>query len=255
MIGTQSTKYTSGMAFILFAPFLLSNAVAATVWDLKTDWSDSSNPNGSWSYNSDATPLPHISGSTLPGGALASQAGWAACSSCRGFWFKATLQPPNTDWQVGDVVVHTQDQYANPYNHAANVTWTSPLTGTVSITGGLWMDNFFPARGNQWNLYVKGVLVSSGLLSGTDPYDRNSPFSLLAGSGGALPLTNISVSSGDAVKLEMVRTTFDGFFIGTNLTISAVPEPANLAMWLTGLAGVGFTLYRRGVVAPGLSAA
>lgn len=215
---------------------LSGNAVAASIWDLKNDWSDTTNPNGPWSLNSDSTSLPHISGSTLPGGVLVSQPGWAACSSCRGFWFKAAFEPSNIDWKTGDIVLHTQDQFSNPYDHAANVTWSSPLSGVISIAGSVWMDDFFAARGNQWNLYLKGVLVSTGTLSGTDIYDRANPYSLLTGSGGATPLSAVSVVSGDVIKLEIVRTTFDGFFVGTNLTVSAVPEPGTNAFLLLGIA-------------------
>lgn len=230
-----------------------SSAGAATVWDLKSDWSETSNPNGPWSYNNDSSPLPHISGSTLPGGAFTSQPGWAACSNCRGFWFQAAVLPPGVDWQLGDIIVHTQDQYGNPYDHEANVTWTSPITGTIDVTGSVWMDHAYPARGNQWNLYVKGELVSSGTLSGTDSYDRSSPFLLSAGSGGINPLKGIHVDAGDIVELQLVRTTVNGYFIGTNLTISAVPENGTVALFCAGLAAITArrTIVRHGKPRPG----
>lgn len=215
-------------------------AIAQT-WNLRTDWSETANPNGPWSLNAGTTPLPHISGSTLPGGALVNQPGWAPCSSCRGFWFKAVVTPPNTDWLLGDIVVHTQDQANQP---AANVTWTSPVNGFASLAGSVWMDDFFSARGNQWNLYIKGALVSSGQLSGTDPYSRSSPFNLAAGSGGASPLQNIPVSVGDVFTLEVVRTTFDGYFIGTELSVTAVPEPTALLMMVFGVAFLTVTRNR-----------
>lgn len=203
----------------------------ALTWNLQTDWSETANPNGPWSLNAGNTSLPHISGSTLPGGALVAQPGWALCDSCRGFWFKAIVTPPNTDWLLGDIVVHTQDQGSQP---PANVTWTSPVSGFASVSGSVWMDDFFPSRGNQWNLYIKGVLASSGQLTGTDPYSRSSPFNLATGSGGVAPLLNIPVNVGDIISLELVRTTSDGFFIGTNLSVSAVPEPTTLIMMMIG---------------------
>lgn len=219
-------------------------ASAGLSWDLRRDWSDSANPNGPWSYNNDNTTLTHIGGSTLPGGALVSQPGWASCSSCRGFWFKSSIVPINVDWKIGDIIVHTQDQYISPYDHAANVTWTSPISGMINIIGNVWMDDYYAARGNQWNLYIKGILASSGQLSGSDAYDRDHPFSLLTGSGGASPFFDVAVSIGDIVKLEIVRTTFDGFFVAEDLTISTVAEPrptpeaATLLLALFGLSAI-----------------
>lgn len=227
-------KWAKLLRLFAVSAFAALPAIAvAQTWNLRTDWSETANPNGPWSLNAGATPLPHISGSTLPGGTLTNQPGWAPCSDCRGFWFKAVVTPPNTDWLLGDVVVHTQDQGNQP---AANVTWTSPVNGFASVSGSVWMDDFFSARGNQWNLYIKGALVSSGQLSGTDPYSRSSPFNLAAGSGGGSPLLNIPVNVGDVVNLELVRTTFDGYFIGTELSVSAVPESTTLLMMTLGIA-------------------
>lgn len=224
------------LACVLFTG--LVPAYAASVWDLRTDWSDTNNPNGAWSLNSDSNPLPHIAATSL-WNANPPQGGWAACSSCRGFWFMATSAPSLNDWQVGDVLVHTQDQFGNPYDHDANVTWTSPISGVVNISGSVWMDDFFRLRGNQWNLYVKGTLVSNGLLSGADSFSRSAPFLLSTGSGGAGPLANIQVAPGDVIELQIVRTTFDGFFVGTNLTVSAVvPEPSTYLLMCLGFAFV-----------------
>jgi hypothetical protein len=232
---SQSLPFRIGLAAILF--FLAFPSVAQT-FDLKADWSDSANPNGVWLYRAGSTVLPHVT--SWPVGGFVSQQGWANGSSLP-FWFQSTETPSFAhDWQTGDVVVHTQDDFNGSGNGTANVVWVSPISGTIDITGGVWEGRDIGSfggglRGNQWNLYVKGQLVSTGTISGGDPYSRANPFTFSLGSGGPIALNDIPVALGDTVTLELVRTSVDGDFVGVNLAIAAVPEPSQAALLAVGV--------------------
>ena len=41
---------------------------------------------------------------------------------------------------------------------------------------------------------------------------------------------NVPVSVGDEIVLEVVRTSVDGYFVGTNLTVTTVPEPSGFGL-------------------------
>jgi hypothetical protein len=221
---------------------------AVVTYDLKTDWSDVSNPNGVWSYNEGSNALPHVAAwdPTEEGG---TQPAWAVSGdgSTMEFdpvWFKSVLNEPfSHDWQVGDVVVHTTD--ANGIGHGpADVTWTSPLKGTVDIAGGVWMgrDIF---RGNHWTLSLNGTPLSGGDIFSGDPYDRASPYNFAAGSGGASVLSDVPVNIGDIITLQIMKTFEQGDFVGVNLTVAAIPEPSSIALCFVAATGLSIGLRRK----------
>ncbi len=68
-----------------------------------------------------------------------------------------------------------------PRNNPANESWTSPRTGRIDISGGVWEgrdegDFGGGFRGNQWNLYVREILISTGTVEGGDAYSSANPF-------------------------------------------------------------------------------
>jgi len=200
----------------------------AIAYDLRTDWSNLANPNGAWSYNAGAVALPYTA--SWPGDLFsAPQPGWGGTvpfSTLVPVWFRSSATPlsiPGFDWQIGDVVVHTQDEVSGPGLGLANVTWISPLSGTIDISGAAWMGRD-AGRADQWSVLVRNALVSQGDISSGDPYNRTSPFDFATGSGGAGALQTIPVSAGDVVELRVIRTTFFGDYVGLNLTIQATPS-------------------------------
>ncbi len=224
--------------------------VRAVTYDLNADWSDVSNPNGVWSYNEGSNAMPHVAAwdPTDEGG---TQPAWAVSGvkSSQEFlpvWFKSVLNEPFThDWTIGDVVTHTTD--ANGIGHGpANVTWTSPVIGTVDISGGVWMarDVF---RGNHWTLSLNGVPLTGGDIFSGDSFNRASPFNFAAGSGGASVLNNVPVTIGDVITLQIVKTSEQGDFVGVNFTIAAaaIPEPSSLALCTIAAAGLSLGLRRK----------
>jgi probable HAF family extracellular repeat protein len=210
----------------------------AAVFDLNANWSDTTNPNGPWSYNEGNNVLSnHVN--AWEQSLSYQQPAWADSETGTDrlpAWFKATGVEPGMDWQIGDIVVHTHD-YANGVgNGTANLTWRSPLDGTADVSGFVWIARDI-GRAETWDLYLNEILLTSGEIFSGDPYDRANPFYFSDGSNGPTAITNLVVRSGDVLKLEFVSEyTNAGDFVGVNLTVTAVPEPATLGLLAAGLA-------------------
>jgi hypothetical protein len=205
---------------------------AQSSFDLRLDWSNTSNPNGAWRYRQ--------------GTSLLTSGTWSSDFSPQPAWLGTSpsviLRTQSTagfDVLVGDVVLHT----ANGANPLVNVQWTSPSAGTVDVSGGVWMIRDI-GRSNSWALSHNAGQLSTGALSSGDPYNRSSPFSLDAGSGGAI--NALPVLAGDTLQLTFQQTTGGtGDYVGVNFTITfaAVPEPSTVAFVLLGAGAVYW--YRR----------
>ncbi len=250
MLGDATMRFTGWIVLILAWLCVLPAARAGSVADLAADWSDSNNPNtasfGTWTYRQGSSPLPEVPNWNGAGtvGFTQTQPAWAPSNTAGDFLpgeFKARSVPNSAgvDWQVGDVVVHTTDPANGASNGPANFLWTSPNSGTVTISGDVWAAATLSGRNNAWSLLVNGVVVSSG--TNIDGYDRSSPFLFSDGTGGTAALTQ-QVTAGSTIDLEITRTTSLGYFVGANLTIteSSVPEPNGLI--LGGLAVSAFAI-------------
>src|SRR5579872_354466 len=133
-----------GVAMSFFTRFLilfgtLAGTVNATVYDLSSNWSSSSNPNGPWSFNQGATPLPFVPNFNFGNTGWASscnQPAWAPSNATGGYipvFLKVdacVATTENTEYPLanvvpGDVWVHTVDGFnGNPSLGAANVQFT-----------------------------------------------------------------------------------------------------------------------------------
>ena len=83
------------------------------------------------------------------------QPAWASSNALGSFLpveFKATQALNN--WQVGDVVVATTDPTNSLASGPANILWTSPTGGTVTISGSVWAANIISGRDDDWSLLV-----------------------------------------------------------------------------------------------------
>ncbi len=217
-------------------------------FDLTAQWSDTANPNGPWSYNQGTTPLPAQT-SWLPGSYPIPQPCWAVSATGLGHvpvWIKQRSLPTGVsicgpvpvsivDACVGDVIVHSTDG-SSVGSANANVTWTSPLVGAIDICGGVWMMRDI-GRANTWRLHKNGLLISQGTVFSGDPYSRASPFPLSQGSGGSAALSGLPVTTGDVIRLEIVKASSAGDFCGVTLTISqSSTAPTSCA---AGTVGIG----------------
>jgi len=227
-------KHTIPCLLALAAFLVGSHAHANLVFDLADDFSLASNPNGTWAYRAGTTVL---TGQTSP----PSEIRWAVSSTNPPppFWNRTTISPVGAnDWQVGDVLGHSTNTPNEAALGLANVIWTAPEDGIIGITGRAWDAAHNAERNTDWSLTVDGVLVAE-LTTGVFGITRNdaaAQFSnnLLIGQ----TLEDIIIEAGDTIvfTLDAKGTTEAGHFVGTELTITYIPEPASLA--LLGLGGL-----------------
>jgi hypothetical protein len=232
---------------------VVPTASAASIADLAADWSDTSNPNpvafGTWSYRQGSSLLPEVANwngaNTV--GFTTTQPAWAPSNNAGDFLpgeFKARSVPSGVDWQVGDVVVHTTDTSNGDSNGPANFLWTSPITGTITISGDVWDARPLTGRDNSWSLLVNGTVVSSG--ASIDGTDRANPFLFSKGTGGTAALTE-QVVAGSTIDLQITATTAAGNFVGVSFTItgSAVPEPSSGVLGILASSALAMTALAR----------
>ena len=206
---------------ILFLASPICNA--EDVFDLSTDWSDSTNPNGEWTYREGSNALP------LVADWITEQSAWAPSADAGNFlpgWFRSTADGLiGLDLLTGDVAVHTTDSFNGAANGPANVIWTSPGAGTITIAGAVWMARDI-VRSNDWSLLHNGVPLTGGSISSGDPFDRANPFDFAGGSGGAAVLQDIPVLKGDVIELEIIKSSTSTFgdFVGVILQITLMPQ-------------------------------
>jgi hypothetical protein len=210
---------------------LMGNAIAAgtnsngrQIYDLKRDWSNTSNPNGLWSYNLNTAPVSQFQ--TFWWG----QAGWGYSEIGEGSFFKAgpyptgvtdpwgSMVPPPHDWRVGDVVLAALSPSYGGDSTFVNVTWTSPGDGTIDISGGAWDAEIFPDRDMSWSLMVGGNTVAQrSSVRGIFRKEKSAQFK--ANRTVKHPLTRIPVTQGEVVEFQLVATTYYGHFVGLDETI------------------------------------
>jgi hypothetical protein len=232
----RSTNLLCPLAGTLCALALLPSAVSAQVlvFDLKTDWSDTTNPNGAWTYaaggivNSSSSPSPL--GSVVRGSDPWStpQVSWGDLPG----WFRSNgTEQFAHDWQAGDIIAHSGE---------IAVIWTSPGTGTVDITAGIWATRDI-GRIN----YAALLAVNPGLDFLGDAFVGAGQALSSRENPAIVSAENYPVVAGQQIVLEI--PSYDvGDYAGVNLTIefTPVPEPEHWAA-LSGLALAAFGVRQR----------
>jgi hypothetical protein len=179
-----------GAVLALLVLTLTANA-AIQVYDLKTDWSDTQNPNGAWSYRS------LYYGELMINDPFA----WASASYPNEGWIRKITSSSVVPGylEVGDVSLGT------PYGLQVFPRWTAPASGTITISATMWQVN------PDMLSFVYIVLLHNGSLLQEHPGGalgtRTSPDELLA--------LNVPVQAGDTIDLSCQEGV-----IGLNFTVN-----------------------------------
>jgi len=207
---------------------------ADVVFDLAADWSDTTNPNGVWSYNKrSGTPFTnHVddwdaahlnwfdTAQPAWADAIPQQAGHVP------LWMKiASENNVGADWPIGSVVMHGVE---GPQPAVwPGVTWTSPIDGMIQISGGVWMSGV-SERSMLWQIVRDAEMKTEGTIAGSTPYSSSTPFDFADGSGGLAALT-MPVSEGTVITFQADKAPSSPLAagLGVNLTITAtaIPKP------------------------------
>jgi hypothetical protein len=240
----------------LMAVFCASIANAVT-YDLKSDWINASNPNGSWAFYQGITLLPYQSDYDKYHIYVADQQAWANAQfdptvdynnvGHVPVWMKASKDSvwgSGSDVLAGDIILHPSydGSTQSPYGEG-NVTWTSNLTGTATIHGNVWYTGVLD-RSDDWNLYLGTTELAGGTVYYNDGHPRSNPYTF----GDFI----VSVNPGDVLTFTAFGTNGGvPYFLGVNLTIdvtpAAVPLPPSLMLLGSGLLGLtGWRRIRKG---------
>lgn len=224
---------------LVWAVSISWTASAGTLsFSLSADWSNTSDPNGPWSYNQGSVPLPLVPDWTPIGGC--NQPAWAPSSNAGNF-LPALMQANSCTANLlvaqstagnvkpGDILMHTVDPYnGTPALGVGNFLFKLPGgdNGEYEISGMVWDAGwaYGTARPQGWELLANGVEEASGLLSGIVPRSGAETFDVFA-----------NLIAGETVDLELYEApgAAAGYFVGTNMSItevSATPEPSTFAL-------------------------
>jgi hypothetical protein len=231
----NNTKSLASIALLALSLSVTVTANAAIqVYDLNTDWSETQNPNGAWSYRQGDTLL------------INNPSPWVARDYASSYLFGATVLEKiaggpraygpwmygyfgeNQNLQEGDVVFVP--------GAGGNILWTAPADGTIDISGIIWWAYDYicsaDSVASSWKLSRNGTLLSGGDVEypPCDGNSRDNPFHFSTGSDGAAALQNISVKAGDQIVLTSSKYEppfYGGEPLGVNLTITLTTASAD----------------------------
>ena len=209
---------------------LTANSDAAS-YDLSTDWSDTINPNSTWSY--------------LVDGDVASAGGARS-----GDVFHAPGAPPiwgtsflgwSQDNGSADYFLDLQPGDVYGHSGVVAIDWTSPAAGFVDVVGSAWQLRNI-GRSNDWQVLLGDTLLVSGTISSGDGHSRAFPNSF--------SFMNLPVLPGEVLEFRAFgHQTFVGDYLGVALAVSTRPVPLPSGFWglVSALGALGY-LRRRSVL-------
>ncbi len=100
------------------------------------------------------------------------------------------------------------------------VRWTSPMAGSIQISGGLWAVRNLEKRVQKWQVRKNGLPLTSGQIGWSKTCTSAAPQPLAAGSGGPGALQT-AVRQGDRIELSLEVAAVCGDHIGVDLKIAA----------------------------------
>jgi hypothetical protein len=245
---------------LTIAALVGSTAAQAASYDLTTDFSNTNNKNGDWSYLYGAALLPHQPKPVAanPTNPAISPDGYFSTGSDLNTYtpdvFKAAANGSdaglkNSDFLSGDIIIHSPNDEANELK-PLSIVWTAPSAGTISnLIASVWYTHSSVDRSNDVSLTLAGVLLDSWVISktaGNDPnFDRTNPASFTGAS--------FSVNAGDLLSLSFLKTAGQQYGslngVAESFTFTAAvtptPIPASLPLLVTAIAGLGWIGHRR----------
>jgi len=248
-------RSTLAVACLAIGSLVGSAASQAATYNLATDYSNTANPNGVWSYLYDGNPLTHQASPTANGNPLipAIPAGGyfstgPDLNSNTPDVLKAAVNGSSAgetdlDFLAGDIVVHSP----NVASKALSIVWTAPSAGTISnLSLALWYAHSTVSRSNDVTFSVAGVNQNTFTTSPTNDFNRNAPGTLTGGI--------FNVNAGDLVTLSFLQSAGQSFgsltgvaesFDFAPVVVAATPLPAALPFFAASLAGLGWFGHRR----------
>jgi len=237
-------KVLKALALSVISLGVMSFAHAATItYNLSSDFSNSANPNGTWSFTRGTFPLVHF----LPGtpnaiNAVLADGYWGIGSDLNNNTPEvgrvtgdgsAASGYSNSDFLAGDVIVHSTNPGSGDH---VFINWTAPTNGTIDFSGSVWYAHSPVDRSNQVVVTLAGAVEGSATVN-----NANSRPNAIAFSGAGL-----TVAENDVLAFEIYASpgqtygSLDGISETIAFTPSAVPEPAE---WMLVLSGLGFLLH------------
>jgi PEP-CTERM motif len=240
-------KFSLKSALVAIAITLVSPA-HATIYNLSSDWSDASNPNGTWSYGPG---LAHFAIPSTPNtlNPAAGNGYWGQNGdfNTAPFIIRTTISGSATgggysdnDFLAGDVIVHGPND-----GSFVSINWTAPGAGSISFSSALWYAHSPVTRSQDISAFLGAT--SLGGASVFNGITRGASITSLTGS-------SLAVASGDVLSFRFAKTTGQQFGSLTGIdatvdfspsSIGAVPEPASWALMILGFGLVGSAMRRR----------
>lgn len=234
------------------ASFILGESAFAStaIYDLKGDFSSSSNPKGVWSYEQGGAAIPmQVSGNSVSDPAD-TYAGWCqnpnidgSIAQLRGQWLGAN------DIADGDIVVHSLSPQYGGRSTFVGVVWTSPSDGDVTVSGRAWDAwDASGSRNSNWTLSIAGQLVA-GHTSVMGVYRDDSAAQFDSNLVSGETLASVPVQAGDRIEWLAQATTDFGHGVGVDMTVAltAVPEPSVLCLVVGSMGLLGRRRMHKGV--------
>jgi len=145
---------------------------AATIYDLRNDFSNTANPNGAWSYTQgSSTLLSHVQptdGNSLNPAAANGSFGVGTHFQTAPLIIQtsqngaATSPYSNNDFLVSDIIAHS----TNP-GSGANffINWTAPSSGTITFSGAVWYAHSPVHRSEDYFVTLNGASLAAGTVA------------------------------------------------------------------------------------------
>ena len=228
------------IAVAIAMPLCLAAGAHAQSYDLRANWSDAQNPNGTWVYRDAAGPLPAVS--AWQGAPWAApQAGWARAASLPGAYLPFCFRSNGGedfahDWLAGDIVMHTANWplLAPVETVVSGVAWGSPLDGMVKIIGGVWPGRV-GAR-SHWARLLHNQDQAAVIFVVSPRNSRANPQHFTDGLIPGSSEVDRDVVRGDTIAIELRPWNQEqlGDFVGINLNIivciGATRQPGHALM-------------------------